>query len=767
MDAEKYQKVKIIFHEAIDLKPNEREAYIRQAAKGDTELMEEVKELIANHSEDTLFIKDKGEEKPTRKERRRISPKVGDTTFSRKSSLILERFFGTRQRFGITLIITFILLLVLGYWTHSNVKGSLEEIRSEELRTVLNADVLALESWIEDFQNSVRFWSRTPEVSDEITYLLSYGNCDECIERLQFSPWQDTLTGILKPYLENTRSAGYNIFDLDGYEVASNKRSVIGNQLNRTGLNLLFKALSGEATFLPPFDPSKLVYDDPNLKPIYTEPIVWAGNPVYNRSGKVIGYFGVGRNASEGFSDYIHIAQMGHSGETYAFNEQGVMLTNSRFTGQLRDINLIPQDEKSQSALNVVIRDPGGNLLEGYTPDMPLAARNFTRPVALSLASTADTATPNSDVIIDPYRDYRGVEVIGAYHWFPQYNFGIITEIDYDEAFAPLFYLDITFAVLILLLALVIGYSLYSSLRLVGLNRKVGEAAQLGQYTLLRKVGEGGIGEVYLANHAMLKRPTAIKILKPNIISSEVVERFEREVQLASRLTHPNTIEIYDFGRTPDGIFYYAMELLNGFTLAQIVQMQGEIPYERVIHILRQAAGSVREAHSIGLIHRDIKPQNIMLVQRGGIDDVVKVLDFGLVKDLTEDEANQTRTTQVTGTPLYMAPERIKSPKLSDLRSDIYALGAVGYYLLAGQSLFKFSTEIDVMFQVINTDPEPLHTLNKEIPKPLSDFIQSCLHKDPDKRPQTAREVYAKLEEFEKKYPWSVDRARKWWSRFE
>lgn len=765
MNAEKHQRVKAIFQEAVDLQPSEREAYIRQASGGDNEILTELRELLANHREETILKDNSGKE--DRPSLHKISPKLGEVTFSRKSGIWLERLFGTRQRFGITLIITLILLIVLGYWSHRNVKMSLEEIISDELQTVLDADVLAMKFWIEDYSNSVNFWSRTPEVSDEIEYLLSYGNCAECIERLQFSPWQDTLTGILRPYLENTNSAGYNLFDKDGYEVAASSRNAIGNRLNGDGLRLLFEIKSDEVSFKAPFSPDKLLYDDPGVKPIYNRPVVWAGNSVMSDSGTVIGYFGVGRYADEGFGQVVNIARMGQSGETYAFNAEGMMLSSSRFNEELKQIGLIPDTEGATSTLRVRLRDPGGDLTAGYTPDQPLTAMNFIKPVALSLASIVDSSSPKSGVIIEPYRDYRGVEVIGAYYWFDEFGFGLVTEVDYEEAFAPLQYIDITFGVLILVLALVIAYSVYSSLRFLGLKRKVGEAVQLGQYTLVRKIGEGGIGEVYLAHHAMLKRPTAVKILKSDIISIEVIERFEREVQLASRLTHPNTIEIYDFGRTPDGVFYYAMELLNGFTLAQVVQMQGEIPFERVIYILRQAVASVREAHSVGLIHRDIKPQNIMLVQRGGENDVVKVLDFGLVKDLTDGDAAQTRTTHITGTPLYMAPERIRSPKNADLRSDLYALGAVGYYMLAGQAMFRFSTEIDIMFQVINADPDPVHTINTEVPEDVSELIQACLNKDPEKRPQTARELYQQLSDLAEKYPWSGEQARKWWARFE
>ena len=262
---------------------------------------------------------------------------------------------------------------------------------------------------------------------------------------------------------------------------------------------------------------------------------------------------------------------------------------------------------------------------------------------------------------IDGYRDYRGVRVIGAWKWLPEYGFGVVTEVDSAEAYAPLRYPIIaSWLPLCILLVAAVGL-IYSAVRIVKLQRQIGVARQLGQYTLEEKIGEGGIGVVYRARHAMLRRPTAVKLLKPEHLTSISIARFEREVQLASQLTHPNTIEIYDFGRTPDGVFYYAMEYLPGVSLAELIQIEGAIPPGRAVYILKQICGSLAEAHAIGLVHRDIKPHNIMLCERGGLADFVKVLDFGLVKNVDGHETSDlTAPTSLTGTPLYMAPSASK-----------------------------------------------------------------------------------------------------------
>jgi hypothetical protein len=235
-----------------------------------------------------------------------------------------------------------------------------------------------------------------------------------------------------------------------------------------------------------------------------------------------------------------------------------------------------------------------------------------------------------------------------------------------------------------------------------GLREEVRDARRLGQYTLIEKLGEGGMGAVYRARHAMLRRPTAIKLLPPERFGPEAVARFEREVQLTARLTHPNTIRIFDYGRTPDGIFYYAMEYLEGATLAEVVEHGGPMPAGRVIHVLDQAAGALTEAHGIGLIHRDIKPHNIFLTEQGGVPDVAKVLDFGLVKQVAEaGGADSTlpalsHAGSFTGTPLYSAPEAITTPDAVDARTDLYSLGAVGYFLITGKDVFTGRTVLEV-----------------------------------------------------------------------
>ncbi len=298
-----------------------------------------------------------------------------------------------------------------------------------------------------------------------------------------------------------------------------------------------------------------------------------------------------------------------------------------------------------------------------------------------------------------------------------------------------------------------------------GLRAEVREARRLGQYVLEQKIGEGGMGEVYRARHGMMRRPSALKLLRAAHAREGSLVRFEREVQLTARLTHPNTITIFDYGRTDDGVFYYAMELLDGANLQRIVAVGGPQSPGRVVRILSMACGALTEAHGIGLIHRDIKPANIMLCTQGGERDVVKLLDFGLVKEVAVDgDVKVTGGSTLTGSPQYMAPESISTPELADARSDIYALGAVAYYLLAGSELFQGKSIIEVCSQHLHQRPDPLAARGVEIPADLEALVLACLEKDPDRRPQTAAELRQRLGACGPEV-WDSENARSWWTQ--
>ena len=289
---------------------------------------------------------------------------------------------------------------------------------------------------------------------------------------------------------------------------------------------------------------------------------------------------------------------------------------------------------------------------------------------------------------------------------------------------------------------------------------------KLGQYQLQQKIGEGGNGAVYRARHALLRRPTAIKLMSPEFSRSDAARsRFEHEVQITSSLSHPNTIAIYDYGQTPDGTLYYAMEYLSGVTLDALASISGPLPAGRVIHILMQIAGSLAEAHEKGLIHRDIKPSNVILCERGGLYDVVKVLDFGLVKEIAETDGNLTQANVLIGTPLYMAPETISQPGQASPASDLYALGAVGYFLLTGRNVFEGASAVEICASHLHDAPEPPSSrMGTPVPADLEKIIMDCLEKDPARRPADASLLRERLSRCDDSNAWSWEDARDWWA---
>jgi len=321
------------------------------------------------------------------------------------------------------------------------------------------------------------------------------------------------------------------------------------------------------------------------------------------------------------------------------------------------------------------------------------------------------------------------------------------------------------FSTIVLSLGLAAFTAIFGSHRLGSLRRENFAARRVGSYNLKEKIGSGGMGDVYLAEHHLLKRPCAIKLIRANVVSQgQAIARFESEVQSTAGLTHPNTIAIYDYGHTEDGVFYYAMEYLPGLNLQEIVERYGPLPADRLVYLLVQVCGALQEAHSHGLIHRDIKPGNIIAAERGGMYDVAKLLDFGLVKSTNPKQENMNNTIDgtVVGSPLYTAPE-ITMGDQAEERSDIYAVGATAYFLLTGRPVFTGDNAIKVLFSHVNDAPEPLSKYNNVIQPDLEAVIMKCLAKKVEDRYANVTELAIALDKVGCRKCWSQERAAEWW----
>jgi serine/threonine-protein kinase len=308
--------------------------------------------------------------------------------------------------------------------------------------------------------------------------------------------------------------------------------------------------------------------------------------------------------------------------------------------------------------------------------------------------------------------------------------------------------------------------AVFGSHKIRQLQEKAHEAQRLGQYRLKQVLGFGGMGAVYLAEHVLLRRPCALKLIRPDQAGDpRTLLRFEREVRATATLTHPNTVEVFDYGHAEDGTFYYVMEYLPGLNLEDLVEQHGPMPPERAVHLMRQVCGALREAHGIGLIHRDIKPSNILACERGKVYDVAKLLDFGLVKGLSLGGGDGKLTQEGTfaGSPAFMSPEQALGGRQLDARSDIYSLAAVAYFLLTGQLIFERPSFVQMLHAHAHEPLQPHPEFLEGVPADLQQVILRCLEKEPDRRYPDAAALNEALGACACTGQWTAARAEDWW----
>jgi tRNA A-37 threonylcarbamoyl transferase component Bud32 len=663
-------------------------------------------------------------------------------------------------------IIAVTLLLAIGWGVHGSIEYTMQSNLRSQLETLRDVEVAMLRTWIVSHQHNAASVAGDTEVR-QLTVSLLESLSDPSLVEKSVTNESKIAAGQLVKQLGPAMSAhDYDSFFIATREtvVAAMRTEAIGMEIPEKFRHAIGKVFDGQTAVLPPF-PSVLPQRDHSGRKRTGVPMMSVLAPIVDEHLQPVAALGLLIRPEKEFTRILQLGQLGQSGETYAFNREGLLLSNSRFDHDLILLGLLPDVEDSESILHLLVRDPGKDMTRGFRPKVRRGEMPLTR-----MAEAAVDGQTEADVV--GYRGYRGVPVVGAWTWLDDYEFGVATEIDFAEAYLPLTILKRTFWGLLGLLAASAVAIFGFTVRVAHLQRQAREAAiearQLGQYKLEEKLGEGAMGVVYKGRHAMLRRPTAIKLLDADKVTDVSITRFEREVQVTSHLNHPNTVAIYDYGRTPEEVFYYAMEYLDGLDLQQLVDTYGPQPAGRVIYLLRQVCGSLYEAHSTGLVHRDIKPANIMLSRRGGEGDVIKVLDFGLVKARDGEHASLDEDQSLAGTPLYMSPEAIQLPGSVDACSDLYALGAVGYFLLTGHPVFEADDLVELCRQHTSESPQPLSDrLGSPVPADLENAILACLEKDRSKRPQTARELANRLRQCAAATEWSVDEADTWWGRHE
>jgi hypothetical protein len=653
----------------------------------------------------------------------------------------------------------------VGWWVHRSVEAAMSDELAGQLTTILNADVEALRVWTKDQRDIAWALAHAPGLVPVARDLVTAAQPSTAPPgALLQSPVLAQVRTRLAPFLDHFGYSDFFIVLPSMKVVAARSDAPINNVLEGYRAAFFQKVLKDGASVSKPFR-SPLLLPDSHGQLKADLPTIFAAAVIPDAAGKPLAVLGLRILPEAEFTRILQTARYGESGETYALSDTGLLLSQSRFDSDLKRLGLLADVADVQSILTVEARDPQVDMMAGQRPSLSRAEQPLTKLAAHTVAG-------GKGLEMTPYRDYRGVPSVGAWQWLDEYGFGVATEVDVADAFRPLYILRTAIWGLLTLLLLsacgIFGFMLVVARQQRRMARAEKTIQQLGQYTLEDKIGTGGMGSVYRARHAFLRRPTAVKLLNADNVSDDSLARFEREVQLTSRLSHPNTIAVYDYGRNPDGVFYYAMEFLEGINLEDLITKWGPIPEGRVLGILQQVCGSLAEAHDIGLIHRDIKPANLVLTFRAGIPDFVKVLDFGLVKALNADEtAKLTQANVTVGTPHYLSPEAVEHPDSLTPQADVYAIGAVGYFLLTGTPVFSGKTIMEICMKHVRATPEtPSSRLGRPIGAALELLIMRCLAKDPKKRPEGTRALAEELGHIKPTEPWTRADAEVWWASF-
>ncbi len=748
MDSERFARIKRAFIEASALPVKDRNRFLRELAVRDAEIVAELESLLVHHDSRTRLPAESltGHARTT-------------TTESGQKFLfrwpVTGRFSPLSSFHWLFVTASSIMLLVLlgGLWIYTSLRQQLLETEAAQLQAHCRAAATDLEKVFERELEMAHAIGRRVEIQRYVRDILEESARSVSLATSQTGTARQTLLNELAAVWgpETTYALWNRRHLLVAGELAGSNGQ--GQAPSDSGHEILRQVWETRRPLLVPHGPGLRTSGSARGEMTGMSLVI----PVFPQvhSDAVIGALQIcNLQLDERFQSTCLNRQFRNSGETYAFSRDGRMISRSRNHQHAVQLGLIEPDSQDFHKRQLWIRDPGCDLTAGETPREPRIAWPRTRMLRYAM-----TGEPGYDIA--GYRDYRGRLVVGAWRWLPDYGLGIAVEIDHDEVIGPLQTLDTGFLTAIVLL-------LTGGLLLVACshaqNRTTSARRQrLGDYHLERLLGQGGMGTVYKARHELLGRSAAVKILKPEVVSRTAIRRFSREVQYACRLEHPNTVDIYDFGCTQDGRFYYSMEYLSGLTISDLVRLFGALPPGRAVFLLRQVCGSLREAHGLGLVHRDIKPQNIMVCVCGGETDVVKVLDFGLVKESNEcAEEHDTIVTEWVGTPRYTAPERLLQPSISDFTSDIYSLGAVAFLMLTGSEIYAGTALDQLISDIVLRSPE-FPQAAATVPTELQDLVMRCLARECTRRPESVDEILRELDRIQQQYPWTSALSERWW----
>lgn len=814
MDAARYARVRELFLAAEELPPTEQQGFLRDQTAGDPELFEEVNSLLAEHdpelarregervlphaigagaaahaaspvaeqSEDTMdqggagAVTQPGHRAPRKSsdvtrhgpERTHATPRHRGTPLppsSPHTRLWQQRHRQHRRRNSSGLWLAALLpTVVIGWWTCRRVESTLQHSVRQELNSLADGLALASDQYLRGQVQLVESWSRQPAIRDAVAELVEMARraSDPAVvpDASHSGPDQsgpdqsDQIQAQLRS-LSGSDEVTFVVWN-DSFRVIASGRpdaADVGSVVHPSGASDLARVMAG-ATVL--FGPERLTGTANGFLPETDGPVMVIIVPIRDRRGDLIaamlvGGIGIYDQFRQTFSE---IAEDGRW-DAYAVGLDATMVTASPHATALAltDQLNIPAAE---IACRLRVADPG----PGGEGGMTAPTQRSTFPLTKSVASVT---LGDSGVLTTPYRNYAGQDVVGAWRWIEPWNLGIIVEQQADSAFAVANIVWLGFVVLAGLLTL-------TALTVAAWLARVATAEHaavhpLSRYELISELGSGGMGVVYRVRHRHLGRDTALKLLHGDRQTKEDRLRFDREARLAASLRSPHAVTIYDYGHSDDGESFCVMELLQGLTLQEVVARSGPQPVGRVLYILSQICEALSEAHVLNLLHRDIKPQNIMLSCDGAVGDWAVVFDFGLAKPL-QPAANvyQTSASVWSGTPMYMAPERFRAPSQMDPRSDIYSLGCVAYFLLSGRPPFVESHPESLFAQIISEQPISIGIhRGEEIAPEVHELVFTCMAKAAGDRFGSVAALAQRIDRLRGTYPWTVEQARQWW----
>jgi len=734
VEKERYQRLTGHFQACAELPEPERHRYLSSVHATDPELGKELQALLQYHVADLepstprpLAARTPAREgTKTRRPRKGASPPL----------LILAGG-----------AISVLSILIAQTWALDHLETHLKTEATRTLRAAVDLRVSGLRGWATRQREMAKKVLSEPTLVSQVADLVALARDPEGLkERLLASPLYKSVSDRMLQVPSELGDRGFIIISPSGIDICAESDEIIGRVVTASGAAYVRRINLGEWVVSRPYPDRQFAL---GLTPDYKHPVMFVGGPMYDAAGGLIamGFF---RFSPTRFYDFL----APETTEFLAFDEKHLLLNDLEDTLSLRKLGLIPD---AGTAFRAVLRDPGTELGTGTPPN--------ERPDSWPPTLMSRSAVQGIDGADDQgHRDLRGQKVLAAWSWLPEWEMGLGSPVPLDRVLAPAGPVRTTFKAL-LAIPLLLSIGLLVATRHFRLRRRGLDDGAFGSYVLERPIGKGGMAEVFLARHAFLKRPAAVKILTEANPDAAAVERFEREARLASRLGHPNTIQVLDYGETPDGRLYFAMEYVKGLNLAQLLALGGTLPVARVLYLLQQIAGSLEEAHQLGLVHRDLKPSNIMVGSKGGLGDFVKVLDFGIACSVSGGGEDMTHSVGLVGTPAFLAPERIRDPQALDLRSDIYSFGAVAFHLLTGRNVFEGATPTELIYQVLSAPrPSPSRLRGETLPEALEQLVLRCLAVDPEARPATFREILDLLRTVTPADCWSQDEARSWWA---